>query len=329
MNDLSIFTLKVLRKLYAKIFGCYRLPSLQREEDPDKASEMIYNLLSDDKPCMIARFGSTEMSAIINYLGVNSQQHSTWKFIRGKQPEWWWNKNIMNQMQQWSGFFPPTPENMQRFGEMMIEDSKEVDILGSWLKEENRILSLNDSLPQMVRFIYLEPFWSKLPWTRVLKNKKVLVVHPFAELINSQYIKKREHIFDNPDLLPEFELKTIKAVQSLGGNANGFKDWFEALDYMKKEIDKSDYDICLIGCGAYGFPLAAHVKRMGKKAVHMGGSLQLLFGIIGKRWENPKQGSDELKTENKYPQLFNKYWTRPSINDTPANKKNIEGGCYW
>ena len=27
-----------------------------------------------------------------------------------------------------------------------------------------------------------------------------------------------------------------------------------------------------LGCGAYGFPLAAHVKRMGKKAIHMGGS---------------------------------------------------------
>lgn len=48
---------------------------------------------------------------------------------------------------------------------------------------------------------------------------------------------------------------------------------------MKDEIDKRDYDIALIGCGAYGFPLAAHIKRSGKKAVHLGGALQLLFGI--------------------------------------------------
>lgn len=329
MNSLSTFILKAIRKIYAKTFGGYQLPPLQREEDPDKASEMIYNLLSDDKPCMIARFGSTEMSAIINYLGVNSPQHSIWKFIQGKQPEWWWNKNIMNQMQQWSGFFPPTPENMQRFGEMMIEDAKEVDLLGSWLKEENRILSLNESLPQMIRFIYLEPFWSTLPWTRVLMNKKVLVIHPFADLITIQYNNNRKYLFKNPNILPEFELQTIKAVQSLGGLNNEYNDWFEALEYMKQEITQYDFDICLIGCGAYGFPLAAHVKRMGKKAVHLGGSLQLLFGIIGKRWENPKQGSKELKGNNKYPQLFNKYWARPSMYDTPANKNNIEGGCYW
>lgn len=76
MNDLSIFTLKVLRKLYTKIFGGYQLPSLQREEDPDKASDMIYNLLMQDKPCMIARFGSTELSAVINYLGIHTPKHS-------------------------------------------------------------------------------------------------------------------------------------------------------------------------------------------------------------------------------------------------------------
>lgn len=326
MNSLSIFTLKSLRKLYSKTFGGYQLPPLQREEDPDKASEMIYNLLSDDKPCMIARFGSTEMSAIINYLGVNSQQHSIWKFIQGKQPEWWWNKNIMNQMQQWSGFFPPTPENMQRFGEMMIEDAKEVDILGSWLQQEiyitNNILQL-----KKVGILLLEPFWSEQPWSRVLKDKKILVIHPFAQTIERQY-KKRELLFKNPNILPQFKLTTIKAVQSLGGS-DQFNNWFEALDWMKEEMDKVDYDICLIGCGAYGFPLAAHAKRKGKKAVHLGGSLQLLFGIRGKRWEDPNYGIKTLKRKGAYPNLINEHWCKPNNSEKPSTAANVEGECYW
>lgn len=333
MYSVNILTLKVLRKLYAKAFGKYQFPPLQREEDPDKASEMIYNLLASDKPCMIARFGATEMSAIINYLGVNAESRSIGKFIKGEQPEWWWNKNIMNQMQQWSGFFPPTPENMQRFGKMMIEDAKEVDLLGSWLNDESRVLNIIGNQPQSVHLMFLEPFWSNKPWTRVLKNKKILVVHPFAEIIETQYKNKRKYLFEKKDILPEFQLQTIKAVQSLGGVDNGFKDWFEALDYMKKEIDKRDYDICLIGCGAYGFPLAAHVKRMGKKAVHIGGSLQLLFGIIGKRWlskswENPNQ-STQLSKKGRYIQLMNQYWIRPDMANTPSNKDMVEGGCYW
>lgn len=327
MNTLSIFTLKILRKLYGKAFGVYQIPPLQCEKNPDKASEMIYNLLASEQPCMIARFGATEMSAIINYLGVNSECHSLGKFIKGEQPEWWWNKNIMNQMQRWSGFFPPTPENMQRFGKMMIEDAKEVDLLGSWLNDESRVL--NNIQLQSIWFVFLDPFWASSPWTRALKNKKILVVHPFAEIIETQYKNKRKYLFKKKDILPDFQLQTIKAVQSLGGVDNGFKDWFEALDYMKKEINKCDYDICLIGCGAYGFPLAAHVKRMGKKAVHMGGSLQLLFGIIGKRWEDPNYGSVELKKKGCYPQLINEYWIRPDFNDVPINKDQVEGGCYW
>lgn len=113
--------------------------------------------------------------------------------------------------------------------------------------------------------MYLDPYWSKEPWSRVLANKNILVIHPFAETIQSQYLK-REYLFKNPNILPPFKtLTVIKAVQSLGGENNGFKDWFEALEYMKGEIDKCEFDICLIGCGAYGFPLAAHVKRIGKK----------------------------------------------------------------
>lgn len=330
MNTLSILTLKILRKLYSKLFDSYKLPILQREENPDKASEMIYKLLSSDKPCMIARFGSTELSAITNYLGVNSKKHSVLKFIKGEQPEWWWNKNIMKQMQEWSGFFPPTPENMQRFGELMINDTKEVDLLGSWILNENYIFPYIKSDCQKVWLIFLDPFWAKKPWTIALKGKKVLVVHPFAKLIERQYNEKRGKLFVNKNILPEFELKTIEAVQSLGGNSDVYKNWFEALKSMQNQMDSVDYDICLLGCGAYGFPLAAHAKRMGKKAVHIGGSLQLLFGIIGNRWENPDYAKAARKVcpSLSYPSLFNSYWAHPSEYRSEVTAK-VENNCYW
>lgn len=324
MNNLSIFTLKALRRLYAKIFGGYQLPPLQREEDPDKASEMIYNLLSDDKPCMIARFGANELNAIINYLGVNAKNHSIWEFIQGKQSEWWWNKNIMHHMQNNAGFFPATPENMQRFGEMMIKDAKEVDLLGSWQRNEFIIRNFLPSNLIKTDRDNMNPFFTEHPWTRALQNKKVLVIHPFAKTIKEQY-RKRERIFKNPDILPSFQLEIIKAVQSIGGGNNEFKDWFDALEWMEREMDKIDYDICLIGCGAYGFPLAAYAKRRGKKSVHLGGSLQLYFGIKGKRWES----EGYTKGPNNYSKLFNEYWVRPSIEETPKSCKNVEDSCYW
>lgn len=322
MNTISIFILKVLRKLYTKAFGSYQLPALQREENPDKISDMIYDLLISDKPCMIARFGSTEMFALVNYLGVNSKTHSIIDYIRGKQSEWWWSKNVMNQMQQWSGFFPPTPENMQKFGDMMMGDIKYVDILGSWLSQEYYFLKYLSKV-SLIDLELLNPFWAHKPWSRILHGKKILVVHPFAETIKSQYYN-REKLFKDKNILPDFELFTLKAVQSLGGRSNQFENWFDALNWMKNEMDKIDYDICLIGCGAYGFPLAAHAKRIGKKAVHLGGSLQLLFGIRGKRWEDPN-----YNIKYNYSTLMNDFWVKPDTTEIPQDAVRVEGGCYW
>ena len=87
--------------------------------------------------------------------------------------------------------------------------------------------------------------------------------------------------------------------------------------------------MALIGCGAYGFHLAAHVKRRGKKAVHLGGALQLLFGIKGKRWEDALYGAVTLGEKGRYPALFNEYWVYPDEHYKPANANQVEGGCYW
>ena len=179
-----------------------------------------------------------------------------------------------------------------------------------------------------VTLLALEPYWATNPWTRALEGKKVLVIHPFASLIESQYAEKRELLFQDKRVLPNFELKTLQAVQSIGGESE-FKDWFEALDWMKNRMDATDYDIALIGCGAYGFPLGAHAKRMGKQSVHLGGALQLLFGIKGKRWENPNYGVPVFGVQNMYKRLFNEAWVYPTKNMQPKSADKVEGGCYW
>lgn len=319
MKKIEIITLKVLRKIYGKLFKSESATYDRGITDPDVASEQIYNLLATGKPCMIARYGSTEMFALTNYLGVTEKHNSAWKYIQGKQSAWWWEDNVKDQMTRWSGFFPSTEDNLMKFGEMMVEDSKQLDILGSWLPEEDFLKENFNLSYQRVFLRNLEPFWCTKPWTRYLEGKRVVVVHPFAESIKNQYDNYRDKLFENPMVLPDFtSLRVIKAVQSLGGKSE-YNDWFEALDYMKDKIDQDDYDVCLIGCGAYGFPLAAHVKRMGKQAIHFGGALQLLFGIRGNRWDN----MDDYKS------LVNQYWARPKGDEIPQAKDKVENGCYW
>jgi hypothetical protein len=90
----------------------------------------------------------------------------------------------------------------------------------------------------------LNPYFSRIPWTKSLTDKRVLVIHPFTQSIEAQY-RKRELLFKD-DLLPAFELKTIKAVQSIAGEKTRFNDWFEALDSMKEKMDSTDYDVALM-----------------------------------------------------------------------------------
>ena len=89
---------------------------------------------------------------------------------------------------------------------------------------------------------------------------------------------------------------------------------------MKNKIDNVDFDIALIGCGAYGMNLAAHIKRRGKIAIHMAGWTQMLFGIYGNRW---------IEDRPEYTKYINSYWIRPSENEKPFGAEKIENACYW
>lgn len=329
MNKLSILLLKCLQHGYLKCFSPPKvnpLPVLSREE----GNNLIYQMLCKGDPCMIARYGATELICILNYLAIKKQDRNLWRYIKGETNDWWWNPRIMAQMQRCGGFFPPTEEKLSQFSEIMLSDSQYMDVLAVISNSERKALPLQQYLKDDIKCIPLtsfDSFLSEFPWTRYLKDKKVLVVHPYANLIEKQY-EKRSDLFQNQDVLPNFNLRTVEAVQSLGGVNHGHIDWFKALEWMKGEMDKEPYDVCLIGCGAYGFPLAAHSKRTGHQAIHIGGPLQLLFGIKGGRWEKPTYARNYNLPDNTYLQLMNNpSWVRPSEYKT-KELEQVEKSAY-
>jgi hypothetical protein len=111
----------------------------------------------------------------------------------------------------------------------------------------------------------------------------------------------------------------FKPFKSNGQKDDRFEDWFQALDYMTEEALKKDFDVAIIGCGAYGFPLAARLKEAGKQVIHMGGATQLLFGIRGNRWD----------AKEEYQALINDAWCRPAENEKPKSAGKVENQCYW
>jgi len=164
----------------------------------------------------------------------------------------------------------------------------------------------------------LEPFYFEEPWSQFLKNKKVLVIHPFTDTIKRQYLKK-DLLWENKKILPEFTLEVLKSEQSSAGGEKKFTSWIDSLNFMVRKIKAIDFDVALLGCGCYDIPLSNEIKKMGRQSVIIGGGLQVLFGVKGNRW-------DRHPTISKF---YNKDWVRPSEEEKPNNFKSVEGGCYW
>lgn len=288
-------------------------------EKNDFANRHISELIKSEKPFMVARYGSIEIRAIENFL-LNKKKISNifgiLKYLKGEIGVFWHEEDsFYSSLNNNAGFFPVTQPMIEKFVSLMLECSKDLDVLAIWNELEEFIETIPKET-ELVKIREIEPWFYQQPWSMHLEGKKVLIIHPFEATIKKQYLN-RQNIYLNQKVLPEFELRTIKAVQTIAGEKSRFNNWFEALDYMKREIDKTDFDIAIIGCGAYGFPLASYVKNIGKQAIHLGGVTQLLFGIKGKRWED----------WDHYTSLRGDAWT--TTEERPENYQSIEGGCYW
>ena len=282
---------KILREVKTRLFGFpenrsidYSNVDLFDEEANDAIFVHVNDAIGKGNGYAACKFGTIELGNILSAVKENKWAISDYLKLINGYPIPIYRYKELERLGNNAGFFPADKASVDKFVELMLSDIKEVDILASYVYTERYINDLLTNCLKVNLDGFYAPFLFPNPWTKVLKNKRVLVIHPFAESIQSQY-SKRELLFENQDVLPEFKsLRVIKAVQSIAGNPCGFDTWFEALDYMKREMEKEDFDIALIGCGAYGFPLTVHAKRMGKVGIHLAGWLQMLFGIYGKRW---------------------------------------------
>jgi hypothetical protein len=147
-----------------------------------------------------------------------------------------------------------------------------------------------------------------------------VVVSPFEKSIRAQYQRREKVWAAKPDVLPEFDLRIVRCPQLAGLiDQPEYPDWFVALEALKRQLAVAPFDVAIIGAGAWSVPLAVYAKSLGSFGIHLGGATQLLFGIMGARWES-------------YPQiaaLRNNAWTRPSDEERPKKFRLQENGSYW
>ena len=289
-----------LYKCFHKVKSCKRFVG-KKNITLEYSDKVLFDMIMSNKPFMAVRYGAVELSCINNGEKINLGLKKDFK------------ESVKYSMKNNAGFFPSEDCYLNQYNELMDIVMKDTDVLGiSGIHMEDYFYKKQCKNATTIQYFAFEPI-NKL-WLKALNNKKILIVTPFKEDVLSQ-LKKKEHIKELKDINATFIV--LEAIQSIADNETSFHNWFDALEYMRSEIAKCDFDIALIGAGAYGTPLCYYVKSLGKQAIQTGGATPLLFGIVGKRWEN----RDYVKKE------INEYWIHPT--NKPVGYEKVEKGCYW
>jgi hypothetical protein len=228
--------------------------------------EVLLSALSKDEPFAAVRIGVVEMGALDNYE----------KILLGMKKTY--SPSVVLSMKQRAGFFPTNDKQLTFYAKHFFKEAKKTNILGiSGIHMESYMYQRYFAGANVIPYEAFDPLRGH--WIQALKGKRVLVVSPFADDIKKQYANRKK-IFPSGELL-EFTLITVKAVQTIADNLDDrYPTWFDALDAMKVEVMKHDFDVALIGAGAYGSHLCWFVKTMGRQAIQTGGTTQTMFGIL-------------------------------------------------
>lgn len=277
-----------------------------------EGNDLIARALAGRRPAAFGKIGDRECCALAAHLGLRQFYKYTWSAPAYAEAD----------LHRQAGVFPPTAAAVRAFAALYLDRLGAFDGLAVWHSiGESRILARH--APQAVRFAIetLEPYFHAEPWSAHLAGRRVLVVHPFADTIRTQYARRTELWPDHPGVLPEFELEVLRSPY--GFAATAFPDWSAMLRALETQIAalhrRAPLDAVLLGCGAAGVPLAAFAKKLGAVGIHTGGPTQLLFGIRGRRWDGLPQ----------FRPFMNAAWTRATATETPVEAGTVDRGGYW
>jgi len=306
-------TIRRLWRRSGKRFLCHSQRWIERWRYPDvfgaldtadQAGARIAAALRDGVPFCAARMGHVEARLL-----------GEWQFHGGR-----WSRATQQEAHANAGVFPTSAASFAAFAQIYQQALQRVDLLGFWETDHQAALvSQLDPLPALCPLSTLEPFRQREPWSAALLGRSVLVVHPFATSIQAQYLRHGSNLFSDPRVLPAFDLQVFRPPLTHAPMTDGYRSWSEAFQQLRDRVLEMSFDVALLGCGAYGLPLAAALREEGRQVIHLGGALQLLFGINGRRWDSDPQ----------IQALTSADWIRPSDDETPSMAFGIEEGCYW
>lgn len=283
----------------------------------DAMKEIIEQALQNKTGALIGRQGSIELEAVLSFML--------------KQPA---SSSRDELLQNNAGIFPVSNERIfSAWRQEYLDSLKQADALAvGWYSQ---LASLEQQLLNHVAFHgvtiplrALEPYYLSFDsgWQTTFNGRNITVVSSFTETMQRQNLNR---VWPGADPTGLTTSKSVSFVRSFYsptcatdgkcGWPNGIDDSIKALSFLEEQVLQTKCEIVLIGCGGIGMPLAARLKRHGMVCIVVGGAIQNLFGIRGKRWVK----HDVISA------FWNEDWVYPSKDEAPIGAQKIEGACYW
>jgi len=294
-------------------------------QDVHPAAVLRYNgiistALNREAPCAIGKVGTTELMGL-EYLDRRIQ-------LRWPKSASW--ERPAQRLYMCSGVFPVAEKTFLAWAETYRASLSLLDVVGQWQPANTYLAKYEDAClheyaPGAERCggALVSPLQPIAPWVQELLAFRWLVITPFVETAKSQ-LPRLPSLGIYPTESADKLTRLRKTISFLASPPFAYMqppqetDWMTTLNKMKSSMGKMDFDLALIGAGAWSLPLAAHAKAMGKKAIHLGGVTQLLLGIRGGRYDQSGIYSRD-----------NSAWRNPLPAETPINCGLMENGAYW
>lgn len=262
--------------------------------------DFMNRYISQDKPMFLGRIGGIEYeTTAVNYVSPELFDDFTY------------TKWSLGKLREMNGYFDFSNnlDNFKLFLTKLESFYKDADVLMYGGKLANQFQPHKRLRFKGVNSIFL-PYilegktafnWNVIfetirPFLQTFKvwgeNKKILVISPFSKSVAYQYERRNSLHLDYE--FPNFELKTYttKITYNLPTDTKETlqvetNSWHEQCELMASEIEKIDFDIAFLSCSSYGMFLGNFIKnKLQKKAIYLGGTLNLIFNIYGERYKN-------------------------------------------
>ena len=229
-----------------------------------------------------------------------------------------------------SALFPADVDFYARYNDFYISHIRNLDALGLFgVPSEARLIQYYALTVPTMAFQDQEPDRSvpnnpALCYLQFFRGKRILIVTSQADVLAERANKKTFEAVWRKTGKPWFYPSSVEALSFPYGWApqalTQYGDLLRLFEMLASKMAGLHFDVALVAAGGLGIPLAVEVKRSGKICLSLGGHLQALFGVIGRRWRQR-----EVWKRN----YINEAWIDMPDPRSDWSVSGGDGGAYW